>query len=113
MIEDCSEALKIDPNYTKALARRAKAFENLDKLQEAFEDHTALCILQKFSGSSMASADRIVKKIGERMGREIFEKRQSIPISQHFVNNFYIGLNNDIVFKNQKFYDEVKEKNSE
>jgi hypothetical protein len=42
-------------------------------LQEAFEDHTALCILQKFSGSSMASADRIVKKIGEKMGHEIFQ----------------------------------------
>jgi len=72
-VEDCSSALSVDPKYTKALARRAKAFESSDRLQEAFEDHTALCILQKFSGSSMASADRIVKKIGEKMGHEIFQ----------------------------------------
>jgi import receptor subunit TOM70 len=63
VIEDCTSALQVDPSYTKALARRAKAYESIDKLQEAFEDHTALCILQKFTGSSMASADRIVKKV--------------------------------------------------
>lgn len=55
------------------MTRRAKAFESIDKYQEAFEDFTALCILNKFSGPSMAAADKVVKKIGERMGAEIFK----------------------------------------
>jgi import receptor subunit TOM70 len=62
----------IDPNYTKALSRRAKAYENIGKLNESFEDLTALCILEKFSQSSMVLADKIVKKIGEKMTAEIF-----------------------------------------
>lgn len=106
---DCTAALEIDPNYAKALTRRAKALESLERYQEAFEDFTALCILNKFSGPSMAAADKIVKKIGEKMGSEIFKTRPSIPISQHFVRNFYIGLNNDIVYKNADFYEKVKD----
>lgn len=109
VVQDCTFALDIDPNYAKALTRRAKALESLEKYQEAFEDFTALCILNKFSGPSMAAADKIVKKIGERMGAEIFKTRPSIPISQHFVSNFYIGLNNDIIYKNTAFYEKVKE----
>lgn len=72
VIEDCTNALSLDPNYEKALTRRAKALENLGKLQEAFEDLTSLCILQKFSSTSMALADRMVKQIGEKMSSEIF-----------------------------------------
>lgn len=107
VIEDCSKALEIDGNYAKALTRRAKAYESIEKYQEAFEDFTALCILNKFSGPSMAAADKVVKKIGERMGAEIFKTRDSIPISKHFVSNFYIGLNNDIVYRNEKFQEKV------
>jgi len=106
---DCTAALEIDPNYAKALTRRAKALESLERYQEAFEDFTALCILNKFSGPSMAAADKIVKKIGEKMGKEIFKTRPSIPISQHFVNNFYIGLNNDVIYKNSEFYEKIKD----
>jgi import receptor subunit TOM70 len=73
VVEDCTKALSFDKNYEKALTRRAKAYENLDQLQEAFEDLTSLCILQKFSSSSMVAADKMVKKIGEKMSSEIFK----------------------------------------
>lgn len=73
VVQDCTYALDIDPNYAKALTRRAKALEALEKYQEAFEDFTALCILNKFSGPSMAAADKIVKIIGKKMGTEIFK----------------------------------------
>ncbi|CAF0836289.1 unnamed protein product [Brachionus calyciflorus] len=108
VVEDCTDALSLDPNYEKALTRRSKALENLNRLQEAFEDLTSLCILQKFSSSSMASADKMVKKIGEKMASEIFKNRNGLPISQHFVNNFFVGLNNDLIFKNPEFYEQVK-----
>lgn len=112
VVEDCTNALTIDQNYEKALTRRAKAYENLGKFQEAFEDLTTLCILQKFSSTSMVAADKMVKKIGEKMSADIFKNRKGLPISQHFVSNFYVGLNNDIIFRNDSFYDLIKDKPS-
>ena len=35
VVKDCDEALKIDPNYVKALNRRAGALEALKRYQEA------------------------------------------------------------------------------
>jgi len=76
VVEDCSRALELDPSYTKALTRRAKAYENMEKLNESFEDLTSLCILQKFSANSMALADKIVKRIGQKMAADIFSVRR-------------------------------------
>ncbi len=47
VIEDCTSALQIDPNYSKALTRRAKAFESSDLYQESFEDYTVFLIYIK------------------------------------------------------------------
>lgn len=38
-VEDANEALKIDPNYSKALHRRAIANEKLGNLSESIEDY--------------------------------------------------------------------------
>lgn len=90
VIEDCTHALSIDPNYEKALTRRAKAYENIGKLEDAFEDLTSLCILQKFSSSSMTIADRMVKKIGEKMSAEIFKVLKfSLKIKKNFFPKFF------------------------
>jgi import receptor subunit TOM70 len=80
----------IDPNYTKALSRRAKAYENIGKLNESFEDLTALCILEKFSQSSMLLADKIVKKIGEKMTAEIFSVNKTNAAHK---SDLKIGIN--------------------
>ncbi|KAK3912798.1 Tetratricopeptide repeat protein 1 [Frankliniella fusca] len=37
-IEDCSEALELDPTFVRALWRRAQLYESADKLDEALED---------------------------------------------------------------------------
>ncbi len=39
-ITECSEALRLKPGYTKALSRRAKAFEETDRQAEALEGMT-------------------------------------------------------------------------
>ena len=36
-----------------------------------------------------------------------------MPISKHFVNNFYIGLLNDPIYKNQKLLDEITNENNQ
>jgi len=37
VIDDATEALRVDPVYVKALIRRAKAYEAIDKLSEALQ----------------------------------------------------------------------------
>ncbi len=72
-IEDCTLALELDPNYTKALLRRAKVSEQVGYLDMAFEDLTALCILEKLSNkTTLYHADRLVKILAEKKAREKF-----------------------------------------
>jgi len=39
-IVDCTKALEFNPDYMKALLRRAHLYEKTDKLDEALEDFT-------------------------------------------------------------------------
>lgn len=71
VIEDCDMALELDPRYTKALLRRAKAAELTENHQMAFEDVTALCILENFANEkNIVFADKLVKTLGEKMCKE-------------------------------------------
>uniref|UniRef100_A0ACD5VZ21 Uncharacterized protein n=1 Tax=Avena sativa TaxID=4498 RepID=A0ACD5VZ21_AVESA len=41
-IEDCTEALKIQPNYTKALLRRAASYDKMERWAESVKDYEVL-----------------------------------------------------------------------
>jgi hypothetical protein len=47
VIHYTTEAIKLDPNFTKALLNRATAFEKTDKIEEAFEGNPFFNILFK------------------------------------------------------------------
>ena len=38
-LNDCNEALRLNPTYLKALVRRAQLFEDLDKPHESMNDY--------------------------------------------------------------------------
>ena len=40
VVQDCDEAIKLDPKYVKALNRRAIALESLERYQEALRGET-------------------------------------------------------------------------
>lgn len=67
MVEaDCTEALKHNPNYAKALSRRAKAYEARDELQKSLEDITGACIVEGFRNDvSLTYADQVLKRLGK------------------------------------------------
>lgn len=46
VIQDCNDALKLDPVYVKALNRRAHAFEKLEKYEEALygKQERTMCV---------------------------------------------------------------------
>lgn len=67
---DCTNALKYNTRYVKALNRRAKAHENTNDLTASLEDITATCILEGFqNNSSLVFADRVLKELGRFMRR--------------------------------------------
>lgn len=41
MVQDCTQAVELNPRYVKALFRRAKALEKLDNKKECLEGETA------------------------------------------------------------------------
>lgn len=46
---DCTEALKLNPKYIKALHRRARAYDSLKELELCLEDVTAVAIFEGLS----------------------------------------------------------------
>lgn len=46
VVQDCSQAVELNPRYVKALFRRAKALEKLDNKKECLEGETLLIILK-------------------------------------------------------------------
>ena len=89
VIEDTSAALARDPNYIKALNRRANAYEQLEKFSEALLDFTASCILDSFQNETSAqSVERLLKKLAETKGREMLASKPKKLPSATFVTNY-------------------------
>lgn len=89
VIEDTTAAIALDPEYVKALNRRANAFEQLAKYSEALLDFTASCIIDGFRNEGSAqSVERLLKKVAEAKGRAMLsEKAKKLP-SPTFVSNY-------------------------
>ncbi|KAK3841973.1 MAG: hypothetical protein J3R72DRAFT_444134 [Linnemannia gamsii] len=89
VIEDTTFALKMNPIYVKALGRRAHAYENTGKHQEAMHDFTALCILDGFKNESFAqSMERNLKKVADVKAKEILKNREERLPSTTFMSAY-------------------------
>ncbi len=62
-INECSSALELNPSYSRALVRRAKAYEQMQHYKQALSD------LQKINRGDDATADTRVR---QRVRRSIF-----------------------------------------
>ncbi|KAF9583288.1 TOM (translocase of outer membrane) complex component [Lunasporangiospora selenospora] len=86
VIEDSTLALTMNPIYVKALGRRAHAYENTGKHQEAMHDFTALCILDGFKNESFASSmERNLKKVSDDRAKDILANREERLPSKSFM----------------------------
>lgn len=96
VIEDCNEALKLDPVYVKALNRRAHALEKKGDLENSLygkfiflyylwewkdwffffvnTDFTCVCILDAFKNDAASKAmERVLKLVSENRAKEIMK----------------------------------------
>ncbi|TRZ03803.1 hypothetical protein DNTS_027795 [Danionella cerebrum] len=65
-ISDCSKAIELNPDYIRAILRRAELYEKTDKLDEALEDYKT--VLEKDPGVPAAreACMRLPRQIEER-----------------------------------------------
>jgi len=97
VVSDCTSAIELNPKYAKALHRRAKAYEALDKKRSCLEDVTAVCLLEGFQNQQcMILADRILKAIGKELAAEHFQKRPRTLPSSTFIKSYLDSFNNDV-----------------
>lgn len=98
--DDCTQALELNSKYTKALHRRARAYENLKELELCLEDVTAVAILEGFQNSnSLVFADRILKDLGMKHAKEAMRNKQPVEPSKNFVVNYFKSFSQDPVHK--------------
>lgn len=89
VIEDCTAAIALDPEYVKCLNRRSSAYEHLEMYSEALIDSTASCIIDQFRNEAAAQAvERLLKKVAETKGKKMLEGKPKRLPSATFVTNF-------------------------
>ncbi|KAG0148195.1 hypothetical protein CROQUDRAFT_41633 [Cronartium quercuum f. sp. fusiforme G11] len=79
VIKDCTDALRLDKNYIKALNRRAAARELLggeENLLLALFDFTACVILDEFKTDTKGvTADRVMKRYASEKAKRLLQER--------------------------------------
>jgi tetratricopeptide (TPR) repeat protein len=72
VVDDCTAALELKPQYVKALVRRAAAYEELDKPTDALADAKLILELEP-TAASRAAVARLEKKEADKLEREKVE----------------------------------------
>ena len=65
-IEDCSEAIDLNPNYLKAILRRAQIYEDTDRPHESMKDFEKILELDPRHIEAMVAVRRLPEKIKEK-----------------------------------------------
>lgn len=109
-IRDSTLALDLDPQYRRALVRRAKAYEAVNQLPEALGDLTLVRQLDALNGEEespemLASFERLTKQIGtmeavERWARKKLDQRTqdgklALPQNLNSVKQYYYSFSHE------------------
>ena len=89
VIEDTTAAISLDPEYVKALNRRANAYEQVERYNDALLDYTASCMIDSFSNESSAmGVERLLKKVAETKAKPVLNRKEKKLPSPIFVTNY-------------------------
>ena len=97
VVEDCTCAIGMNPNYLKALYCRAKAYSNMGEKRDGLEDVTLLLLLNGFKNKHfMKLAGKIAKDIGKELAAVEFAKRVvELPSSNH-IKGYFSSFTGDV-----------------
>lgn len=95
-LEDCSEALKQNPTYLKALVRRAQLYEDLDRPHESMSDYQEVLKLDPNNiQAKVAVATRLPEKIKEKDEKMKAEMMDNLKkLGNMVLNPFGLSTNN-------------------
>lgn len=89
VVEDTTAAINMDPDYVKAINRRATAYEHQKMYPEALLDFTASCIIDNFKNNSTAEAvERLLRVFAEHRAKELMASRPPKLPSAVYVGNY-------------------------
>lgn len=80
-IADCTKSLELNDTYLKALVRRAKLYEDTDKLDESLADYKRILELEPGNGEARAVIPRLNQKIevrNEKLKEEMLGKLKDL-----------------------------------
>ncbi|CAF4355704.1 unnamed protein product, partial [Adineta steineri] len=65
VIEDCSQAIELNPKYIKCIQRRARAAENIENFELALEDYSTVCFLDSYQPAYIMAADKVLTNLAK------------------------------------------------
>ncbi|XP_078406735.1 tetratricopeptide repeat protein 1 isoform X1 [Cetorhinus maximus] len=65
-ISDCTKAIELNPNYIRAILRRAELYEKTEKLEEALQDYKTIIEKDPSVGQAREACMRLPNQIEER-----------------------------------------------
>lgn len=90
VVKDTSEAIKMKPDYTKCVLRRATSYEILERFPDAMFDLTALTIYGGFSNKSVEQVlERVLKKHSLKIVEENLKHRTPQLPSSSTIGSFF------------------------
>lgn len=90
VIKDTTEAIKLKPDYTKCVLRRATSYEILENYTDAMFDLTALTIYGGFSNKSVEEVlERVLKKHAVKIVEEDLKHRVPDLPSASTISSFF------------------------
>ncbi|KAI5970178.1 TOM70 [Candida margitis] len=75
VIKDTTAAIKLKPDYTKCILRRATSYETLERYEDAMFDLTALTI---YGGFSNKSVEQILERVLRKHSIKIVDQKEKI-----------------------------------
>ena len=95
VVDDCSAALELQPQYTKALVRRALAREALDQPTEALEDAKTAAALDPSDKGLVAAVSRLEKASAEKLEKQKEEMLGKLKdLGNSVLGKFGLSLDN-------------------
>ncbi|KAJ8557871.1 hypothetical protein K7X08_004637 [Anisodus acutangulus] len=117
-INECNLALEVAPKYTKALLKRAKCYDSLNRLDLALRDVNHVLSIEPNNLTALEIADKVKKEIEEILNVEDKKVVSPPPLSTNVVKDNMKKKNNKfdrkrIVENKETKIDRVEEKKAE
>nr|XP_061803910.1 mitochondrial import receptor subunit TOM70-like [Nerophis lumbriciformis] len=113
VVRDCTLALMLNPTYTNAFLKRARAHDELDNKKECLEDSIAVSILEDYLNKESKS---LVGKIIREMGNEAldeYENREWTMPSPQYIKSYFGSFTDDIISQPLQKKDEDEDNEGE